>query len=194
MDEQVVKLKRGWVKNVTIVFLSVMLVLTFFSNTIMNRSLPEVATAFVESGTINAKIRGSGTVTAGESYDVVLSQTRKVESVYVRVGDTVQTGDVLFVLSSGDSDELKQAQDRLDDLRLAYEKSLLNMETADYAQENRNIQKAREALAEAKAELAACTVTDEAVYTAQMNLREGKSCVQGAAGGLCGCRGRPYQG
>ena len=173
MDEQVVKLKRGWVKNVAIVFLSVMLVLTFFSNTIMNRSLPEVATAFVESGTINAKIRGSGTVTAGESYDVVLSQTRKVESVYVRVGDTVQTGDVLFVLSSGDSDELKQAQDRLDDLRLAYEKSLLNMETADYAQENRNIQKAREALAEAKAELAACTVTDEAVYTAQMNLREG---------------------
>ena len=174
MDEQVVKLNRGWVKNVAIIFLSVLLVLTFFSNTIMNRSLPEVATAFVESGTINAKIRGSGTVTAGESYDVVLTQTRKVESVYVRVGDFVQTGDILFLLSGGDSNELKQAQDRLDDLRLAYEKSLLNMETADYAQENRNIQKAREALEEAKAELAACAVTDEEVYNAQMALREGE--------------------
>ena len=174
MEEQAVKLKRGWVKNAAIVFLSVMLVLTFFSNTIMNRSLPEVATAFVESGTVNTKIRGSGTVTAGESYDVVLSQTRKVESVYVRTGDFVQTGDVLFLLSGGDSEELKQAQDRLDDMRLAYEKSLLNMDDADYAQENRNIQKAREALAEAKAELAACAVTDEEVFAAQTALRDGQ--------------------
>ena len=35
---------RDWVKNVSIIFLSVLLVLTFFSNTWMNRSLPEVAT------------------------------------------------------------------------------------------------------------------------------------------------------
>lgn len=174
MEELVVKLKRGWVKNAAIVFLSVMLVLTFFSNTIMNRSLPEVATAFVESGTVNTKIRGSGTVTAGESYDVVLSQTRKVESVYVRTGDFVQTGDVLFLLSGGDSEELKLAQDRLDDMRLSYEKSLLSMDDADYAQENRNIQKAHEALAEAKAELAACAVTDEEVYAAQTALRDGQ--------------------
>ena len=54
MDEQVVKLKRGWVKNAAIVFLSIMLVLTFFSNTILNRSLPVVAARYVESGTINA--------------------------------------------------------------------------------------------------------------------------------------------
>ena len=32
------KFKRGWVKNVAIIFLAVLLVLTFFSNTIMNRS------------------------------------------------------------------------------------------------------------------------------------------------------------
>ena len=124
MDEQVVKLKRGWVKNAAIIFLSIMLVLTFFSNTILNRSLPEVAARYVESGTINAKIRGSGTVTAGESYDVVLEQTRKVESVYVHVGDFVNTGDVLFLLSNSDSEELKQAQKALDSMRLAYEKTL----------------------------------------------------------------------
>ena len=47
--------KREWVKTVAIIFLAVMLVLTFFSNTIMNHSLPEVATANVTSGTINAK-------------------------------------------------------------------------------------------------------------------------------------------
>lgn len=172
MDEQVVKLKRGWVKNAAIVFLSIMLVLTFFSNTILNRSLPEVAASYVESGTINAKIRGSGTVTAGESYDVVLDQTRKVESVYVHVGDIVNTGDVLFLLSNADSEELKQAQKALDSMRLAYEKSLLNMDDADYAQENRNIQKAKEALAKAQAALLERTVTTDEILNAQLALRE----------------------
>ncbi len=171
MEEQVVK-KRAWVKNAVIVFLSVMLVLTFFSNTIMNRSLPEVATAYVESGSINAKIRGSGTVSAGESYDVVMDQTRKVASVLVQVGDTVMPGDVLFTLDETESEELKQAQDALEDMRLSYEKSLLNMDTADYAQENRNIQKAREALAEAQADMAECAVTDEQLYQAQMALKD----------------------
>lgn len=171
MEEQVVK-KRGWVKNAVIAFLSIMLVLTFFSNTIMNRSLPEVATAFVESGTINAKIRGSGTVSAGESYDVVMDQTRKVSSVLVKVGDVVETGDVLFTLSETESDELKQAQDTLEDMRLNYQKSVLNMDSADYAQEKRNIQKAREALTEAKAEMENCAVSDDQIYQAQMTLKE----------------------
>ena len=172
MDEQVVKLKRGWVKNAAIVFLSIMLVLTFFSNTILNRSLPEVAARYVESGTINAKIRGSGTVTAGESYDVVLDQTRKVESVYVHVGDFVNTGDVLFLLSNSDSEELKQAQKALDSMRLSYEKTLLSMDEADYAQENRNIQKAKEALAEAQSELLESTVTTDEILNAQLALRD----------------------
>lgn len=172
MDEQVVKLKRGWVKNAAIIFLSIMLVLTFFSNTILNRSLPEVAARYVESGTINAKIRGSGTVTAGESYDVVLEQTRKVESVYVHVGDFVNTGDVLFLLSNSDSEELKQAQKALDSMRLAYEKTLLSMDEADYAQENRNIQKAKEALAEAQSELLESTVTTDEILNAQLALRD----------------------
>ena len=50
--------RREWVKSAAIVFLSVLLVLTFFSQTIMNRSLPEVATKFVQNGTITSKIRG----------------------------------------------------------------------------------------------------------------------------------------
>ena len=55
MNEKETKKKREWVKNAAIVFLSIMLVLTFFSNTIMNYSLPEVATQYVQRGTITAK-------------------------------------------------------------------------------------------------------------------------------------------
>lgn len=56
--------KRDWVKNAIIIFLAVLLVLTFFSNTIMNYSLPEVAAQYPLSTTITTKIRGSGTVEA----------------------------------------------------------------------------------------------------------------------------------
>ena len=42
MNEKVLK-KRAWIKNAIIIFLAVMLLLTFFSNTILNYSLPEVA-------------------------------------------------------------------------------------------------------------------------------------------------------
>lgn len=171
MEEQVVK-KRAWVKNAVIVFLSVMLVLTFFSNTIMNRSLPEVATAYVESGTINAKIRGSGTVTAGESYEVVLDQTRKIASVLVQTGDQVQAGDVLFTLDEAESKELKDAQDLLDELRVTYQRTLLNMDDADYARENREIEKARESLAKAQSKVAESTVTSDQIYAAQTAVKE----------------------
>ena len=64
--------------------LAVLLVLTFFSKTIMNASLPEVATQQVSSGAINARIRGQGTVEASEVYNVTIKQTRKVSSVLVK--------------------------------------------------------------------------------------------------------------
>lgn len=177
MEEQTVK-KRGWVKNAAIVFLSVMLVLTFFSNTIRNHSLPEVATATVTSGNINARIRGTGTVTAGESYEVVLKQTRKVETVYVKVGDTVQAGDVLFLLSDTDSSELKQAVDKLESLRLSYQRMLLNLTQADYARENREIQKTRAALDKAKEEMANNVVSKDELTNAAQLIREGERALK----------------
>ena len=171
MEEQVVK-KRGWVKSAVIAFLSIMLVLTFFSNTIMNRSLPEVATAFVESGTINAKIRGSGQVTAGDSYEVNLEDTRTIEAVYVKVGDTVAVGDVLFLLADQDSTELSQAQEQLSAARRSYQSALIDMSAADYTKENRNIKRLREALSDAQAKLDAGAVTAEEVNMAAANLKE----------------------
>ena len=74
---------RGWVKNVAIIFLAVMLVLTFFSNTIMNRSLPEVTGQSVQPGTITTQVRGDGRIEAAETYEVKSADSRKVQSVPV---------------------------------------------------------------------------------------------------------------
>lgn len=107
------KKRREWVKTAAIIFLTVMLILTFFSQTIMNYSLPEVATQYVSSGTITAKIRGSGQVESGDPYEVKVEQSRKVASVEVRTGDEVEKGTILMYLEDVESDEIKAAQEAL---------------------------------------------------------------------------------
>ncbi len=150
MTEQKVK-KRGWVKNAAIIFLSVMLVLTFFSNTIMNHSLPEAAVEYVHSGTIAAKIRGSGTVSANESYEVKGEQTREVLSVPIKVGDKVEVGDTLLLYAEGESNQIKEVEGALDALVLAYQKALINAgDSGDYTVEKREIELAQKALDKAK--------------------------------------------
>ena len=122
------KNKREWVKTAAIIFLSVMLVLTFFSQTIMNYSLPEVATQYVQSGTITAKIRGTGVVESGDPYEIKVTYSRKVSGVAVQVGDQVQKGDVLFYLEDAESEELKAAREELQAAQEAYDLSLLTAE------------------------------------------------------------------
>ena len=117
--------RREWVKSVAIVFLSVLLVLTFFSNTIMNYSLPEVAAQYIQSGTITAKIRGNGIIESGDPYNVKIAGTRKVESVEVHEGDKVEKGTVLCVLSAEDSAELEAAKAVLEAAQQDFELSLL---------------------------------------------------------------------
>ena len=125
---ETVKNKREWVKTAAIIFLSVMLVLTFFSNTIMNYSLPEVATQYVQSGTITAKIRGTGIIESGDPYEIKAKESRKVTSVAVKTGDTVQKGDVLLYLEDTESEELKAARNILKEKREAYEDAAQNLE------------------------------------------------------------------
>ena len=126
MNENGGKKRREWVKNAAIIFLSVMLVLTFFSNTFMNYSLPEVAAQYVQSGTITAKIRGTGTVESGDPYNVKINETRTISSVLVKTGDKVVKGDPLFLLEDKESKELTDAQAALDKAMLDFELALLS--------------------------------------------------------------------
>ncbi len=166
--------KRELIKTIAIIFLTVLLVLTFFSGTIMNYSLPEVATQLVSSGTINAKIRGSGTIAANESYEVNLKQTREIRSVCVKVGDKVEEGDLLFVLGDLESEELRAAQEALDKARIDYQKQFLEL-SKGYASDDLSIKTLREDLEKAYAQLDANRVTDEEVSYAKGDLAAAKS-------------------
>ena len=124
MNEIEGKKRREWVKNAAIVFLTIMLLLTFFSNTIMNYSLPEVATAYVQRGSITAKVRGTGNVEATDPYKVMAKESRVIASVAVKQGDQVEKDQVLYYLEDAESDELKKAENELEELELTYMKGL----------------------------------------------------------------------
>lgn len=117
--------RKDKIKNVAIIFLLIMLLLTFFSNTIMNYSLVEVSTQMIVDDTITTKVRGSGTVEASENYAVTMKETRKIEKMNVKTDAEVQTGDVLFTLEDAESEELVAKRKELKDAERTYETAIL---------------------------------------------------------------------
>lgn len=173
MEEK--KNKRGWVKTAAIVFLSVLLVLTFFSNTIMNATLPEVAIRTVTSGSINVQIRGTGTVKATETYNVTVDESRKVRSVNVKLGDEVSVGDLIMVLSDESSEELVEAEAQLKEAKREYERLQLSGGTTSAY---RQLTDAKAALAEAEKLLANVADYDAAVAEAEAKVKAAEAEVK----------------
>ncbi|HNZ41430.1 MAG TPA: HlyD family efflux transporter periplasmic adaptor subunit, partial [Clostridia bacterium] len=124
--------RRNIIKNIAIVFLAVMLVLTFFSNTILNYSLPEVAVQYPMYGTISSRIRGQGTVTANQTYQIYFDESRVIKSVDVRRGEIVQKGAVIYRLEDAPSDELNNANNTLTTMYINYKRALMQS-TYDYS-------------------------------------------------------------
>jgi multidrug efflux pump subunit AcrA (membrane-fusion protein) len=146
--------KRDWVKNAIIIFLAVLLVLTFFSNTIMNYSLPEVAAQYPQSTTLTTKIRGTGTVEAAQSYNVTVQETRTVAAVNVKKGDTIAAGDTLLTLDATESQELQDARTNLASLQLEYEKMQLPKTEEGAAAQAASLSQAQAAVTKAESDLA----------------------------------------
>lgn len=127
--------RKDWIKNIAIIFLSIMLILTFFSNTIMNYSLPQVATQYVQQGDISPKVRGTGTAEVQDPYSVSVPNARTISAVNVRVGDTVKKDDVIYELADAESEELKAARQELSEAESNFQKSLFSGELTNEAVE-----------------------------------------------------------
>lgn len=144
MNNEAQNKRRGWVKNATIIFLAVMLVLTFFSNTILNWSLPEVSGQYAGYGQIKTSITGSGTVKANMTYSITSKDTREVKEVLVKKGDHVEAGQSLILLEDFENADLTAAEDSLKDMEYNYEVKLVNHNNSD---SNTEINDLREQLA-----------------------------------------------
>lgn len=137
--------KREIIKTLIIIFLAAMLVLTFFSNTIMNRSLSEITTETATSGKLTERVRGSGMVESNQSYEVTVDGNKIIDTINIKSGQEVKKDDVLFTIKSEESEELTAAETELAALELDYQKALLT-EPVDYTEQNQAIKNAREDL------------------------------------------------
>ena len=178
--------RRDWVKNAVIIFLAVMLVLTFFSNTIMNWSLPEVAAQYPQSTIITTKIRGNGTVEAAQTYNVTIQESRTVGKVHVRAGDAVKAGDTLLTLDEKESQELIDARAAVSALQLEYDKMQVGTGDQTHAAEA-SLQQARDAVDKAEDELYAAQQYesdikwyDDQISSANATLREKQTAADNA--------------
>lgn len=147
-DEKPRSPRKEAVKSFAIVFLAVMLVLTFFSNTIMNWSLPQVNGSYSSYGAIATAVRGSGIVQSNMEYNVTSPTTNKIANVFVGRGSFVNKGDILLEFEKGDSEELSAAKDTLASLR--DQLNALTNKTLDYTDAELAIATAEKALEDLK--------------------------------------------
>lgn len=80
------------------VFIIMMLLLTFFSNTINNYTLPRVTLDSPTSGALIKEISGKGRVEAKSVFEQYIDTNLKVLEVYVQAGDAVMEGDPIMAL------------------------------------------------------------------------------------------------
>lgn len=150
--------RRDWVKNIAIIFLVILLLLTFFSRTIMNARLPEVSAQYAQYATLSSAVKANGTVKANASYNVIfeedekIEQTRKVQSVYVKAGDTVEKDAPILSLSNDPSEQLDNARKELAEAKEKYTK-LLESGTVDGLTSDKTISDAQRAIEKAEDKL-----------------------------------------
>ncbi|WP_028519389.1 HlyD family efflux transporter periplasmic adaptor subunit [Ruminococcus flavefaciens] len=166
--------RRELIKTLIIIFLAVMLVLTFFSNTIMNKSLPEISTETVASGKLTERIEKRGVVEANQAYNVTVDGNRVIEKIHIKTGQEVKKDDVLFTVNTVESEKLETEEATLETLKLEYETALLK-DPLDYSAENQKIKAARAELNDLIAKRDAARYNDSNAASAKEEYRRNKS-------------------
>jgi multidrug efflux pump subunit AcrA (membrane-fusion protein) len=180
MDETKYFKNRKWVIKAGIGFLGIVALLTFFSNTIMNYSLPQVRTQPPTSGTISESIKGSGTVTAVKQTKIISADSREIQEVFVYLDQDVFMGDTIATLVPiKESEELKMAQAELDALLKAKEQDELNegLIEYDYTTYEEAIAAAQQTLTDANAVLTKAQGKSTAVAAAQTAVNTAQATV-----------------
>jgi len=106
--------KRALSKKLLLAFFGIMLLLTFFSNTINNYTLPRVGIEYPSSGSLVKEIRASGELIPKMSQSEYTTINARVTAVHVKAGQTVKKGQLVMTLDNND-------------LMASYEQELLNL-------------------------------------------------------------------
>lgn len=150
--------RRKLTGKATLVFLAIMVLLTFFSNTINNFSLPKVSYETPSRGALIKEVTGTGSVKAKSEQDRYIQVSMRVTGVAVKVGDKVKQGQTLLTLDTSDiKSQLQDEQDKYAQLELNLDGlvqtgapgNLLNMDKAIMTA-SQNLDKAQKNYADCK--------------------------------------------
>ena len=110
--------RRSKVIKAMVAFVAALALLTFFSNTIMNLTIPKVMGSYASRGNLSYSNSARGTITVDNQTEVKGLDGRTVEEVLVGNYDTVQKGDVILTLKSiEESEDLESKRTQLTELQ-----------------------------------------------------------------------------
>ena len=94
--------KKKLVRNAAIIFITIVVLLTFFSKTINNFLLPEIESTSQRSGTLTKEITAQGEVVPLNTESINAYGSWKITDVKVKEGSEVKKGDILATIDVSD--------------------------------------------------------------------------------------------
>ena len=172
------KSDRKWVIKAMIAFLAVLAILTFFSNTIMNLTIPLVVTSYAMRGNLAYTNSATAPLVSDDKYEVKGLDGRTVSTVEASNYDLVSEGDVIVTLEPvEDMHELTDLENQLLTLQRQQEYAARTPSHTDFTTQNQAVRTAERALAEAQATLNSATTRDETIAAAQQVLNANQAAV-----------------
>ena len=111
------KNRRKTIIRIMVAFVAGLALLTFFSNTIMNATIPKVMGEYATRGNLAYTNTATGTIKVENETKLTGVEGREIEKVLVTNYDSVQAGDVIATLKPVEnSEDLKTLQDKLTQL------------------------------------------------------------------------------
>ena len=144
--------RRARVIKAMIAFVAILAVLTFFSNTIMNMTIPKVMGSYASSGNLSYSNSARGTITVDNQIEIKGLDGRTVDEIRVTNYDPVKKGDTILTLKPlEDNEALQTKKDTLKELERtkAYE-ARQPKQTTDLSSYSESIKMAQSTLSDAK--------------------------------------------
>ena len=144
--------RRARVIKAMIAFVAILAVLTFFSNTIMNMTIPKVLGSYASRGNLSYSNSARGTITVDNQVEIKGLDGRTVDEIKVSNYDPVKKGDTILTLKPiEDNETLEAKKESLKELERekAYEARQPKNST-DLSSYSDSINLAKDTLSEAK--------------------------------------------
>ncbi len=143
--------RRTRVVKSMIAFVVILALLTFFSNTIMNLTIPKVMGTYASRGNLSYSNSAKGNITVENHTEVKGLDGRTVDQVMVTNYDSVEKGDTILTLKSiEESEDIQTKKDRLKTLEREAEYEERGSSTTDFTSYYDSINLAKATLSDAE--------------------------------------------